>query len=59
VTATMGGDKWPMRDRELLTLDEAGITVKAREPSTAAWQRYGDMVSLSGTRLRYGEYAWA
>jgi hypothetical protein len=52
VTATMGGDKWPMRDRELLTLDEAGITVKAREPSTAAWQRYGDMVSLSGTRLR-------
>jgi putative selenium metabolism protein SsnA len=40
VTATMCGGKWLMRDRQLLTLDEAEIAARARELSAQTWQRY-------------------
>jgi putative selenium metabolism protein SsnA len=40
VTATMCAGKWLMRDRKLLTLDEAQIAAKARELSAETWQRY-------------------
>jgi cytosine/adenosine deaminase-related metal-dependent hydrolase len=40
VTATMCAGKWLMRDRQLLTLDEAEIAARARELSAATWQRY-------------------
>lgn len=40
VTATMVAGKWLMRDRVLLTLDEAAIAAKARELSAGVWQRY-------------------
>jgi cytosine/adenosine deaminase-related metal-dependent hydrolase len=40
VTSTMVAGKWLMRDRNLLTLDEASIAARARELSTAAWKRY-------------------
>jgi putative selenium metabolism protein SsnA len=43
ITATMGAGRWLMRDRELLTLDEAAIAAKARELSASAWQRYSEM----------------
>jgi putative selenium metabolism protein SsnA len=45
VTATMAAGKWLMRDRKLLTLDEAAITARARELSVAVWQR---CASLAG-----------
>ncbi len=41
VTATMCAGKWLMRDRKLLTLDEAEIAARARELSAGAWERYG------------------
>jgi putative selenium metabolism protein SsnA len=40
VTATMCAGKWLMRNRKLLTLDEAEIAARARELSAATWQRY-------------------
>ncbi len=40
VTATMVGGKWLMRDRQLLTLDEAEIAARARELSAETWKRY-------------------
>ena len=40
VTATMVAGKWLMRDRTLVTLDEAAIAARARELSVAVWQRY-------------------
>jgi putative selenium metabolism protein SsnA len=40
VTATMVAGKWLMRERKLLTLDEEAIAAKARELSTAVWERY-------------------
>ncbi|OQY20892.1 MAG: hydrolase [Anaerolineaceae bacterium 4572_32.1] len=43
VTSTMVAGKWLMRDRVLLTLDEAAIAAKARELSAAAWQRYVEL----------------
>ena len=43
VTSTMVAGKWLMRDRELLTLDEAAITAKARELSTQTWKRYVEL----------------
>jgi putative selenium metabolism protein SsnA len=45
VVSTMAGGQWLMRDRELLTLDEAAIAAKARELSTKVWQRYNDLDS--------------
>jgi len=36
----MVAGRWLMRDRVLLTLDEAAIAAKARELSAAVWSRY-------------------
>lgn len=43
VTSTMVAGKWLMRDRALLTLDEAAIAAQARELSAAVWQRYVEL----------------
>jgi putative selenium metabolism protein SsnA len=43
VTSTMVAGKWLMRDRELLTLDEAAIAARARELSTETWKRYWEL----------------
>jgi putative selenium metabolism protein SsnA len=43
VTATLSAGKWLMRDRKLLTLDEAGIASRARELSRQTWDRYRAM----------------
>jgi putative selenium metabolism protein SsnA len=40
VTATMCAGQWLMRDRHLLTLDEAEVAARARELSARTWQRY-------------------
>jgi putative selenium metabolism protein SsnA len=40
VTTTMVGGKLLMRDRQLLTLDEAEIAARARELAPAVWERY-------------------
>jgi putative selenium metabolism protein SsnA len=40
VNSTMVAGRWLMRDRVLLTLDEAAIAAKARELSAAVWSRY-------------------
>jgi hypothetical protein len=43
ITTTIVGGKMLMKDRELLTLDEAEITAKARELSAETWKRYEDL----------------
>jgi putative selenium metabolism protein SsnA len=43
VTATMVAGRWLMRDRILLTLDEAAIAAKAQELSSAVWGRYKEL----------------
>ena len=40
VTCTMVAGKFLMRDRRLLTLDEAAIAARARELATQVWKRY-------------------
>jgi putative selenium metabolism protein SsnA len=40
VTTTIGGGKVLMKDRQLLTLDEAAITAKSRELARKCWERY-------------------
>jgi len=40
VTTTIVAGKVLMKDRELLTLDEAEIATKAREQATKVWKRY-------------------
>lgn len=40
ITTTIVGGKMLMKDRELLTMDEAEIAAKAREASAKAWKRY-------------------
>ena len=40
ITATMCGGRWLMRERKLLTLDEAEIAAWARELSAEVWRRY-------------------
>jgi len=40
VTATMAGGKFLMKDRQMLTLDEADIAAKARELAADVWKRY-------------------
>jgi len=40
VTTTIVAGKVLMKDRELLTLDEAEIAAKAREQATKVWKRY-------------------
>ncbi len=39
VNSTMVAGRWLMRDRQLLTIDEARIHAQARELSQALWQR--------------------
>jgi putative selenium metabolism protein SsnA len=39
VTATMCAGRWLMRERRLLTLDEADIAARARELSAKVWER--------------------
>ena len=45
VTTTICAGKILMQDRELLTLDEAAITAKARELVPALWERYNKIVA--------------
>jgi len=45
VTTTICAGEVLMRDRELLTLDEAEITAKSREIAEKTWNRYDDLVS--------------
>jgi len=40
VTATMVAGRWLMRERQLLTLDEAAIAERGRQLSSAVWERY-------------------
>jgi cytosine/adenosine deaminase-related metal-dependent hydrolase len=40
VTATMVAGRWLMRERQLLTLDEAAIAERGRQLSAAVWDRY-------------------
>ncbi|MEA3334790.1 MAG: putative aminohydrolase SsnA [Chloroflexota bacterium] len=40
VTHTMVAGRWLMKDRQLLTLDEAAITARSREVARETWQRY-------------------
>jgi putative selenium metabolism protein SsnA len=47
VTATMCAGKWLMRNRELLTLDEAEIAAKARALSAETWKQYARMGDLA------------
>jgi cytosine/adenosine deaminase-related metal-dependent hydrolase len=39
VNSTMVAGRWLMRDRQLLTVDEAGIHARSRELARALWQR--------------------
>jgi putative selenium metabolism protein SsnA len=43
VTTTMVNGRLLMRDRELLTLDEAAITARSRELAAAVWQRFSKL----------------
>jgi putative selenium metabolism protein SsnA len=43
VTTTIAAGKVLMRDRQLLTLDEAAITARSRELATAVWRRFAEM----------------
>jgi cytosine/adenosine deaminase-related metal-dependent hydrolase len=43
VTSTMVAGKWLMRDRKLLTLDEAAIAARARQLSAETWKRYWEL----------------
>jgi len=47
VTATMVGGKFLMKDRQLLTLDEAEISAKARELAAQAWTRYNANLNIN------------
>jgi putative selenium metabolism protein SsnA len=42
VTTTIAGGKVLMKDRELVTLDEAEIAARARELAAKVWKRYQD-----------------
>ncbi len=44
VTTTIAAGKVLMKDRELLTLDEAEIAARAREIAPRVWQRYEEQV---------------
>jgi cytosine/adenosine deaminase-related metal-dependent hydrolase len=45
VTATMVGGKFLMKDRKLLTLDEAEIAARAREIAPRIWKKYEEEVA--------------
>jgi putative selenium metabolism protein SsnA len=44
ITTTLCAGRVLMRDRGLLTLDEAAITARARELAGSVWERYGKIV---------------
>lgn len=43
VTTTIAGGRVLMRDRQLLTLDEAAITARSRELAAAVWDRFNKL----------------
>jgi putative selenium metabolism protein SsnA len=43
VTHTMVAGRWLMKQRELLTLDEAAITAQSRQVAQATWQRFWEL----------------
>ncbi len=43
VTHTMAAGRWLMKQRELLTLDEATITAHSRKVAAATWQRFWEL----------------
>jgi cytosine/adenosine deaminase-related metal-dependent hydrolase len=43
VTSTICAGKFLMRDRQLLTLDEAAITARSRELAADVWARFGEI----------------
>ena len=43
VTTTIVGGRVLMRDRQLLTLDEAAITARSRELATKVWRRFQEL----------------
>jgi putative selenium metabolism protein SsnA len=43
VTHTMAAGRWLMKQRELLTLDEAAITAHSRQVAAATWQRFWEL----------------
>ncbi|MBE2232246.1 MAG: putative aminohydrolase SsnA [Anaerolinea sp.] len=43
VTHTMVAGRWLMKNRELLTLDEAAITAHSRQAAQATWERFWEM----------------
>ncbi len=43
VTHTMVAGRWLMKDRALLTLDEAAITAHSRKVAAATWQRFWEL----------------
>lgn len=45
VTGTITNGQWLMKDRQLLTLDEAEITAHARELAPKVWENYNKFVS--------------
>jgi hypothetical protein len=47
VTTTIVAGKVLMRDRQLLTLDEAKIASEARRLAPAIWERYESYVPVS------------
>jgi putative selenium metabolism protein SsnA len=46
ITTTIAAGRVLMRDRELLTLDEAAIAARSRELASQAWQRYERQVGV-------------
>ena len=43
VTSTIVAGKILMRDRQLLTLNEAAITARSRQLATATWERFNEL----------------
>jgi putative selenium metabolism protein SsnA len=43
VTHTMVAGRWLMKQRELLTLDEAAITAHSRQVAAATWERFWEL----------------
>ncbi len=43
VSSTMVAGRWLMRDRVLVTLDEAAVAESARQLSSAVWKRYQEL----------------
>ena len=43
VTHTMVAGRWLMKNRELLTLDEAAITAQSRKVAARTWERFWEL----------------